>query len=294
MSLTRTPRISVVVISRNEGEWLRRTVEELIQTLPGASQIVVVDDASNDGSADFLRARRQGLRLLQTSGLGVARARNLGARNSSGDVIVFADAHLELQAGWWPPLVDVLRRPNAGAAAPAVADMENRKAFGYGFTLGAADLAPVWLKRLDRAPFHAPILPGCCLAMTREVFDRTGGFDRGLKSRGGIDAETGVRFWLQGYENWVTPESKVWHLFRSSAPFPVKRAEVIHNRLRLAFLHFSRQRVRKVRQALGEDPAFETALQLITKNDPAGRRRKLLATRVHDDRWFFRKFGITW
>jgi len=294
MRLLHVPRISVVVISRNEGEWLRRTLEDLSQTLPPASEIVVVDDGSDDGSADFLRAGRKGMQLLRTSGLGVARARNLGARKSRGEVIVFADAHLQLPSGWWQPLVDVLRRPNAGAAAPAVADMENREAFGYGFTLGTADLVPRWLKRLERAPFHAPILPGCCLAMTREVFRRTGGFDRGLRSRGGVDAETGVRFWLQGYENWVTPEAKVWHLFRTSAPFPVKRAEVIHNRLRLANLHFNPQRVREVRQALADDPAYERALQLVAKGDCATRRKNLLATRVHDDSWLFQKFGISW
>ncbi|HMC60443.1 MAG TPA: glycosyltransferase family 2 protein, partial [Candidatus Solibacter sp.] len=168
-----TPRISAVVISRNEGEWLQRTVEDLSRTLPGASEILVVDDGSDDGSADFPGARRQGTRLLRTSGQGVARARNLGARNSRGEVIVFVDAHLQLQAGWWRPLLDVLRRPNAGAAAPAVADMANRDAFGYGFTLQSSDLALGWLKQLDGTPFHAPILPGCCLAMTREVFERT-------------------------------------------------------------------------------------------------------------------------
>jgi GT2 family glycosyltransferase len=294
MRLLPRPPISAVVVSRNEGEWLRRTVEELARTLPPASEIVVVDDGSDDGSADFLAAGRPGPRLLRTSGLGVARARNLGARKSAGEVIIFADAHLEFRAGWWQPLVEVLRRPSAGAAAPAVADMANRQAFGYGFTLGAADLAPQWLKQLDQAPFHAPILPGCCLAMTREVFQRTGGFDRGLKSRGGIDAETGVRFWLQGYENWVVPESRVWHLFRTSAPFRVKRAEVIHNRLRLAYLHFNRQRVKEVRQALAEDPAFERALQLVERSEAATRKRNLLATRVHDDSWFFDKFGISW
>jgi len=209
-------------------------------------------------------------------------------------VIIFADAHLEFQPGWWQPLVEVLHRPNAGSAAPAVADMSNREAFGYGFTFEAADLAPQWLERLDSAPFHAPILPGCCLAMKREIFERTGGFDEGLKSRGGIDAETGLRFWLQGYENWVAPESKVWHLFRTSAPFPVKRAEVIHNRLRLAYLHFNRDRVEQVRRTLSEDPAFERANQLAATSTYAVRRRKLLTTRVHDDCWYFHKFGISW
>ena len=47
-------RLSVVVISLNEGESLRRTVDNLRDTLPSESEIIVVDDSSTDGSSGFL------------------------------------------------------------------------------------------------------------------------------------------------------------------------------------------------------------------------------------------------
>ena len=285
-------KLSVVVISRNEGPWLRRTIDGLIATLPPDCEIVVVDDGSEDASADSLNCDR--LRLIRSLGLGVARARNLGALESTGDVIVFADAHLCFQPCWWQALAERALRLGAGGVAPAVGDIDHPDRFGYGFTLDAPDLVPQWFQRYEDVPFQAPIVPGCCLAMSRAVFSRTGGFDPGLKSRGGIDAETGVRFWLQGFENWVVPESKVWHLFRAAAPFPVRRPEVIHNRLRLAYLHFSPQRIETVRHALAEDPAFEQAERLAAGSDWPMRQKQLLATRVHDDRWFFQKFGISW
>lgn len=288
------PSISAVVISRNEGAWLARTVENLSDTLPEDSEIVVVDDGSEDGSADFLATARRGRRLLHAGGLGVARARNFGARHCGGGVIIFMDAHMELSRNWWRPVVDVLSRPNAGLAASAVAATNARGTFGYGFTLASPDLAPVWLKRLDDAPFHAPILPGACLAMPRAVFERTGGFDEGLKSRGGVDVETGVRFWLLGYESWVVPESKVWHLFRQSAPFPVRRTEVIHNRLRLASVHFNRRRAAAVRHALSGDPSFQSARRLLALTGVAAQRRQMRTARVHDDTWFFERFAISW
>jgi len=43
-------RISVVVISRNEGRELKRTVENLDDTLPAGGEIIVIDDGSKDGS----------------------------------------------------------------------------------------------------------------------------------------------------------------------------------------------------------------------------------------------------
>src|SRR5882724_12371168 len=75
-------RLSIVVIARDEGAELRRTVENLRDTLPEGSEIVVVDDGSRDGCARFLNGRRNGIRLVRTAGLGVARARNLGSKHA--------------------------------------------------------------------------------------------------------------------------------------------------------------------------------------------------------------------
>ena len=90
-------RISVVVIALNEGSNLRRTVENLQSTLNGNSEILVVDDGSDDGCADYLAAGDASVRLVRSDHLGVAAARNFGAAQTSGDIIVFADAHITLQ-----------------------------------------------------------------------------------------------------------------------------------------------------------------------------------------------------
>src|SRR2546425_6628081 len=105
--LNASSRISVVVISRNEGEELRRTVENLEDTLPDGGEVVVVDDGSTDGSARRLARRRGRVRLHRLDGFGVARARNHGARQSGGGVIVFADAHIRLDPFWWRPLAEL-------------------------------------------------------------------------------------------------------------------------------------------------------------------------------------------
>src|SRR5437773_5379480 len=94
------PEISVIVLSLNEGDMLRRTVEALDATLPPAAEIVVVDDGSTDASADFLAQPNSRTRLFRVPGLGVARGRNYGARQSRGRILVFSDAHIETPPGW--------------------------------------------------------------------------------------------------------------------------------------------------------------------------------------------------
>src|SRR6185295_6011010 len=100
--------ISVVVISRNEGCELARTVENFDDTLPAGAEIIVIDDGSSDGSADRVTRRRGRIRVHRVVNHGVARARNLGARQARGGVIVYADAHLRLATDWWRPMLDVL------------------------------------------------------------------------------------------------------------------------------------------------------------------------------------------
>jgi hypothetical protein len=80
------PPLGVVIVSLNEGASLLKTTKNLQATLPRESEIVIVDDGSDDGSADFAAmAGRSGrsdsvaaVRLFRASNLGVARARNFG------------------------------------------------------------------------------------------------------------------------------------------------------------------------------------------------------------------------
>src|SRR5258707_8329413 len=94
------PRISVVIVSRNEGCNLRRTVQQLQATSPVSSEIIVVDDGSTDGSTDFVSSFETAVRLVRTNCVGVTKARNYGATQSHGEVIVFADAHIDAPSGW--------------------------------------------------------------------------------------------------------------------------------------------------------------------------------------------------
>ena len=70
----RVARVSIVIITRNEGAELRTTVENAIQTVPASDrEIIVVDDGSEDGSTGFLDGCSE-VQLVRTNGLGVARA----------------------------------------------------------------------------------------------------------------------------------------------------------------------------------------------------------------------------
>jgi glycosyltransferase involved in cell wall biosynthesis len=286
-------KISVVVISRNEGNELKRTVENFDDTLPADGEIIVIDDGSTDGSADHLARRRGRIRLHRAQGYGVARARNFGARQARGNVIVYADAHLRLQPDWWRPMLDVLRNPKVGGVAPAI-DGYRGGPIGYGLTFKDSKLEVRWLRRKPRGAVAAPIIPGCCFATRREVIEATGGWDDSQLQRGNIDNEGCVRFWMLGYDLMITPDIVVAHKFRKRSPYYVGWPEFLFNRLRLAFVHFNPGRLGKVVGALRGYPGFGEALALLAASDIAERRRAVEARRVRDDDCYFTRFEISW
>lgn len=288
------PSISVVVITLNEGARLRETVEGLRRTLPQEAELVIVDDGSTDGSTEFLAVPDEPAILLRSLGLGTARARNWGARQSRGDYIVFADAHITLPTGWWEPIVELLGRSVVGAVAPMVSDLAEPRGCGYGLRLGGPDLTAEWLPLRGLTPYPVPLLPGCCLAMRREVFEAVGGFDDGLLRWGGMEHELGLRLWLLGYELWLAPEVECAHLFRDEGPYHVEWSWVIHNRLRLAFLHFNRSRIARVVDNLRDHQGFSDALALLADSDVSRRRCELASRCTRDAEWYFNTFGPIW
>lgn len=289
-----TPELSVIIPALNE-PLLRRTVEQFHATLPRSGEIVVVDDGSTDGCADFLsdfNAAPTRIRLLRTERLGITKARNLGAAHAEGQVLVFADAHVDAPEGWCEPVVAALDDARVGAVAPAISVMGQPELKGYGQALKGPVLGAEWLVRQGREPYRVPLLPGAFIAVRREVFETSGGFDEGMLQFGWEDTEFSLRLWLLGYDQMVVPSVDVPHFFRERHPYLVEWTKYLYNMLRIAFAHFGPERLARVLDAAKNHQDFAGALALAAGSDVWSRRAELERRRVRDDEWFCNCFGI--
>src|SRR4051794_35765095 len=86
-------RVSVVVPARNAAATLGRTLACLAdQEVDGRFEVIVVDDDSEDRTADIARAARGPVTVISDGRLGAAEARNRGVAAAAAPVIAFTDA----------------------------------------------------------------------------------------------------------------------------------------------------------------------------------------------------------
>lgn len=172
-------RAAVIVPVRNGAHLLRQCLEPLIeQADPLRAQVIVVDDASRDGSADL--AEHVGARALRLPApSGPYAARNKGWRLADAEVVVFTDVRCRARTGWLEAMVGALGDPSVAITGGDVI-VEPGRGVGARLVRAAQPLAP------GAAHEFLPWFPTACLGTRRSVLEALGGF---RERRGGADVD---------------------------------------------------------------------------------------------------------
>lgn len=290
----KTHVVSVIIPCRNEGLYLQHTLLSMTRAKTGLSfEIIIVDDGSTDGCCDFVKDSRWGVNLIESAGLGVARARNLGAGEARGDLLCFCDAHLTVDDFWLDELARPLLGEEAKLACPGIASAADPRAIGYGVTWDDK-LNWCWLYEEPSTVKYVPLVPGGCLMVRRDVFEDLAGFEQGLRVFGYDDQEFSLKAWLFGYRAAVAPGVVVSHVFRQEHPYPVGWSDLIHNLLYMSYLHFNERRIRKTIEMVKNRQDLGSILAGLLTGDVWKKRRTYLSRRRYDDDWFMTKFEINY
>jgi N-acetylglucosaminyl-diphospho-decaprenol L-rhamnosyltransferase len=129
--VTATAWVSVVVVNWNSGPWLGRMLESVERHPPSAPfEVVVVDNASSDGSAAPAAARAavpgSCVRLIRNArNRGLAAANNQGLAATTGDRVLICNPDVELTAGAVDALSAAMdRHPHAAVAVPRMENLD--------------------------------------------------------------------------------------------------------------------------------------------------------------------------
>ncbi len=85
-------KFSIVITCYNQREFIKQAVDSALALDNSESEVVVVDDASDDGSVEFLKSYGDRIRFVSLkTNRGAGEARNCGATIARGDYLVFLD-----------------------------------------------------------------------------------------------------------------------------------------------------------------------------------------------------------
>lgn len=168
------PTVSVIIPAYNAEPFIAETVKSALNQTFNDVEVIVVDDGSNDRTAERLEEFGNRIRVHRQANAGVAEARNAGVKMSSGSWIAFLDA----DDTWLP---QKLERQLALRHAPLV--------YSDRFNIGARGGLPVVQSEVTRMHEGDVFLPlmlegnfitNSSVLIRRDVFEATGGFAAGV------------------------------------------------------------------------------------------------------------------
>lgn len=210
-------RVSVVVVNYRGLDDTSECLEALSSVDWPDVEIIVVDNASGDGSAETLAARFPEVRLVALDvNLGFAGGCNRGVREATGEYVALLNNDAKPGARWLAPAIDALESDRSiGCVASKVLDWDGQAIdfvqsalsfYGHGFKLhvGEPDL------RAFDANSDVLFASGTAMVMPTAVFRAAGGFDERYFMFF-EDVDLGWRLWLQGHRVRYVADSIVYH-----------------------------------------------------------------------------------
>uniref|UniRef100_A0AC34R2Y8 Polypeptide N-acetylgalactosaminyltransferase n=1 Tax=Panagrolaimus sp. JU765 TaxID=591449 RepID=A0AC34R2Y8_9BILA len=258
------PTASVIIAFHNEG-WspLLRTVHSVLLRSDQRylKEVILVDDYSDKEHLkqkleDYVKKFNGKVKLIRNKEReGLIRTRTNGAMAATSDVVIFLDAHCEVNRNWLVPLLAPIRRNRKVMTVPVI-DGIDMTTWEYRRVYGAADVhfrgifewgllyketaisqkeksgrkhnsqpfrSPTHAEKSGRKhnsqPFRSPTHAGGLFAIDKEWFKELGYYDPGLQIWGGEQYELSFKIWMCGGGILFVPCSHVGHVYRNHMPY---------------------------------------------------------------------------
>jgi hypothetical protein len=242
--------ISIVIVSYNGRDHLRRCLQSLAAHPPAAErEVIVVDNDSRDGSAPMVASEYPDVRLLRMPrNLGFAAGANRGAREASGEAIVLLNPDSEIEADPFAPMLAYLREHvDAGIAAPRLLNPDGSlqlscRSFPT-FSVALFNRYSLLTRLFPRNRYSRQYLlsdwrhdsvsdvdwvSGACLMVRRSLFEEMGLLDEGYFMYI-EDVDLCQRVHRAGYNVVYLPQTSViHHIGRSSRTLPSRSIVARH------------------------------------------------------------------
>ena len=237
-------RVSVIIPHWNGIEVLSDCLESLQKSTYPNLEIIVVDNASTDGSPDWVSLHYPNIKLIENNtNLGYAGGCNKGAKASTGDYLVFLNNDTIHNEGWIETLADFLNlNPKASAVQPKILNNYERNKFDYaggcggwidvlGFPFARGRL---FLEQETDSGQYEKIRPvfwasGTAMMIRKDDFVLLNGFDETFFAHQ-EEIDLCWKIHLSGRQVWSIPSAIVYHKNAVTLPMFSRLKQYLNHR----------------------------------------------------------------
>ena len=245
------PRVSVIIVSWNALPLLQQCLPSVVATDYPNLEIILADNASTDGSADWVAETFPSVRVVRhPENWLFARGNNAALPHATGRYVVLLNNDVEVPPHWLDPLVDLMERlPDVAAVQPKLLQFTHRDRFeyagasggfldrlGYPFTRGRL----VRTMERDHGQYDDARdvfwATGAALMLRRTALDAVGALDERFEMHM-EEIDLCWRLQRHGYRVRVEPSSEVYHIGGASLPQGSPRKAYYNHRNSLLMLY---------------------------------------------------------
>lgn len=247
------PKVNIVIVSFNTRSSLMTCLKSLQENPPTISHdIIVVDNASSDGTPEALQTHWPEIRLLKLDkNLGFAAATNEGMRRTSGELVLLLNSDTIVPMGSIDNLVVALTsNPDVAIAGPRLLSRDGKLELSFGSMISPISeirqkllqwslnskvrILSNWVEKRARYPHHPDWVSGACLLVRRYDAEAVGLLDE----RFFLYTEDVDFCWAVRNKNRLvlfTPNSEIVHDRGRSREFDPKTAHSAYRQSHFAF-----------------------------------------------------------
>jgi glycosyltransferase involved in cell wall biosynthesis len=204
------PFVSVIIPVKNGKATIANCLRSIRRSYYKNFEIIVVDDHSTDGSGEIARSYKCTV-IDAKEGTGANNARNIGAVNAKGDILMFVDADILIERETMLGIVETLDEDSVDAVVGIYTAKHRHESF-------ISQYKNLWVRySYIKSPPAIDWLFGSISGIKRDAFHRLGGFNVELLAKHGHDdIELGKRFAKQNLRIELNMDIEVEHLKKYS------------------------------------------------------------------------------
>lgn len=204
-------KVSVIVPAYNARNTIRQCIEALLsQKYPRENyEVIVIDDGSADGTADAVKAYP--VKYMYQTNKGPATARNAGAREAQGEIILFTDSDCVPSDNWIAEMIKPFEDKEVVAVKGGY--KTRQKSMVARFAQLEFEERFEMLKKVESIDMVDTYSAG----YRKEIFLQMGGFDPYFPVANNEDTELSYRMSKLGYKMVFNPDAVVYHLNHPSS-----------------------------------------------------------------------------